>query len=120
MVRCHRTDRLPGWQIPLESSMLIVFLNEQEAERDIPLNVMRVAFIGYVYCKGMRVAFIGHIRCKGMRVAFAGYTCCEANFHGPLSMAQHLELGERHLVRHANRVRALVPLITDVSHSITN
>jgi len=81
---------------------------------------MRVAFIGYVYCKGMRVAFIGHIRCKGMRVAFAGYTCCEANFHGPLSMAQHLELGERHLVRHANRVRALVPLITDVSHSITN
>jgi len=28
MVRCHRTDRLPGWQIPVESSMLIVIINE--------------------------------------------------------------------------------------------
>ena len=28
VVRCYRTDRLPGWQIPLESSMIIVFRNE--------------------------------------------------------------------------------------------
>jgi len=28
VVSCHRTDRLPGWQIPLESSTLIIFLHE--------------------------------------------------------------------------------------------
>lgn len=51
---------------------------------------------------------------------FLEYTCCEANLHVPLSVAQYLELGQRHLVRHADRVGALVPFITDVSHSITN
>lgn len=47
-------------------------------------------------------------------------TCGKADLHGPLTMAEYFELGQRHLVGNAHRVRSLIPLVPDISHSVTD
>jgi len=34
---------------------------------------MRLAFMGYVYCKGMKVEFIRCVYCNVIGIAFRGY-----------------------------------------------
>lgn len=47
-------------------------------------------------------------------------TCGEADLHCPLPMPKHLKLGQRHLVGHPDRVGALVPLIPNIPHGVTD
>lgn len=47
-------------------------------------------------------------------------TCGEADLHCPLPMPKHLKLGQRHLVGHPHRVGALVPLIPNIPHGVTD
>lgn len=47
-------------------------------------------------------------------------TCGEADLHGSLSVSQHLELGQWHLVGHAHRVGAFVPFIADIPHGVAD
>lgn len=48
------------------------------------------------------------------------FTRGQTDFHRPLTMPEHLELRQRHFVRHAHRVWSLVPFVPDVSHRVTN
>nr|CAD7399935.1 unnamed protein product [Timema poppensis] len=47
-------------------------------------------------------------------------TCGQTDLHGSLTMTQHFELRQGHLIGHTDRVGPLIPLISDVPHSITN